>query len=81
MIKHLLFPAIIITLMATTVMVQTAARLEFELKDQFDRICRAEDYRGQVVILVGSDKDGSEFNAPWIGAIYGSIRGERNMTG
>lgn len=44
--------------------------LEFELEDQFLKIHRGTDFRGSIVLLVGSDKKGVEFNQTWIAAIH-----------
>ena len=53
--------------------------IPFELKDQFDRVYRGRDYGGHIVVLVGSDKDGSQYNGKWSRAIHESLRGEPNL--
>lgn len=50
--------------------------VDFELKDQFGKVYRAEDYVGKVVVLIGSDKGGSSFNGSWGNAIYEAVRDE-----
>ena len=44
---------------------ETEQLLDFELKDQFDNVHTREDVRGRILLLIGSDKDGSEFNEVW----------------
>ncbi len=43
--------------------------LEFELEDQFRKTHRGSDFRGSIVLLVGSDKKGVQFNQAWVEAI------------
>jgi hypothetical protein len=43
--------------------------LEFELEDQFKKTHRGKDFRGSIVLLVGSDKKGVQFNQAWVEAI------------
>ena len=38
--------------------------IEFEIRDQFDRIHTDGDLRGQVVLIFGTDRDGSRFGGP-----------------
>jgi hypothetical protein len=47
--------------------------IDFSMKDQFDREYRDADFRGEIVCLIGSDKDGSRFNRLWSQAIADSI--------
>jgi len=50
--------------------------IAFELKDQFGEVHRAVDFAGKVLVLIGSDKDGSSFNGKWGGAIYEAVKEE-----
>lgn len=47
--------------------------IDFELKDQFDRTYRDEDYLGNTFLVIGSDKKGREFNPKWALAIKRSL--------
>jgi hypothetical protein len=49
--------------------------IEFELQDQFENIYRDDDWRGDVVLLIGSDQEGSVFDAVWEKGIRDSIEG------
>ena len=50
--------------------------IQFEIKDQFDRIHTSAEYTGNIVMVIASDKDGSEFNRVWSPAINDSLQGE-----
>lgn len=54
--------------------------IEFELTDQFDRTYRGSDYAERVLYVVGSDKNGSQFNSLWAGAIFDALK-EDHETG
>lgn len=43
---------------------------DFELDDQFENVHRRADVADTIVLLIGSDKGGSEFNQAWGGAIH-----------
>jgi predicted transcriptional regulator len=47
--------------------------LDFEIEDQFKNVHRRSDVQGNIVILIGSDKDGSPFNEAWGKAIHESL--------
>ncbi len=47
--------------------------IQFRLKDQFDREYTDQDFWGRTVILVGSDREGSQFNEEWSKALYDSL--------
>ena len=53
--------------------------IEFELNDQFKNIHRDDDWRGDVVLLIGSDQKGSKFDAVWEKAIRDSMTGLVDM--
>ena len=44
---------------------QETSLIPFELEDQFDRTYRGVDYADRIVIVLGSDREGTEFNQPW----------------
>jgi len=47
--------------------------LDFELKDQFENVHRSSDVAGNIVLLIGSDRGGSQFNDTWGKAIHVSL--------
>lgn len=53
---------------------QKAGLIEFEMKDQFDSLYSHEALLDRVVILIGSDKDGSPFNNEWGKALHDSLQ-------
>jgi hypothetical protein len=50
--------------------------VDFALEDQFEQVHRRADFAGKILIVVGSDADGSSFNERWSKAIYDSLRDE-----
>lgn len=53
---------------------QEAGLIQFEMKDQFDSLYSHEALANCVVILIGSDKDGSPFNSLWGKALHDSLQ-------
>ena len=49
--------------------------IAFELKDQFDNVYSDKDYSQEILIVIGSDKNGSKYNPIWSGAINDFIIG------
>ncbi len=47
--------------------------LDFELEDQFKNVHRSSDIAGKIVLLIGSDRGGSQFNGTWGKAIHESL--------
>ncbi len=47
--------------------------LDFELEDQFKNVHRSSDIEGNIVLLIGSDRGGSQFNGTWGKAIHDSL--------
>lgn len=54
---------------------QETALIPFELEDQFERTYHGSDYSDRIVVVIGSDRDGSEFNARWGEAIHDALDG------
>ena len=50
--------------------------IEFKIEDQFEVEHGSDDYAGKVTLLIGSDKDGAEFNRLWGAALDDSLDGE-----
>lgn len=48
--------------------------IPFTLKDQFERVYTREDFLGKILLVVGSDKEGSSFNRLWGKAIHDSLK-------
>jgi hypothetical protein len=55
------------------------ALIDFELEDQFKRSYRDDEWRGNVLLLIGSDENGSQFDAAWEQAIRDSVTGRADM--
>ena len=47
--------------------------LDFELEDQFDEVHRRSDVQSNIVLLIGSDKGGSQFNEAWGKTIHDAL--------
>lgn len=47
--------------------------ISFKIKDQFDRTHTDQEFRGSILVIIGSDKGGVEFNDQWARAIRGSL--------
>lgn len=56
-----------------TLFAQDSTLVSFELKDQFDRLYTEKDFNGHIVIVIGSDKGGSQYNHSWGQAIHDSL--------
>lgn len=67
----LLFPPLILFVFA-----QESALIPFEIKDQFGYLHTEKDFIGHIVILIGSDKGGSQYNRFWGQAIHDSLANE-----
>ncbi len=52
--------------------------LEFRIEDQFKNKHSNEEYAGAVVLLIGADGGGAEFNAAWSTAIHGALEEHPN---
>ena len=58
---------------ATPAAGQQSTLVSFEIEDQFDRVHRETDYAGRIVIIIGSDREGSQFHDGWVSAIRDSL--------
>ena len=47
--------------------------INFQLKDQFGKNYSNEDFQNTTIVLIGSDKEGSQYNEEWITAIVDSL--------
>jgi len=50
--------------------------ISFELEDQFDREYTEKSWQDSILIFVGSDQGGSEYNPIWTKAIYDTLQKE-----
>ncbi len=58
---------------------QDSTLISFKMKDQFDRVYTDNQFRGSIVIITGSDKDGSQYNEIWKNAIFDSLKEEKEI--
>ena len=54
--------------------------ISFELKDQFEVTHSAADLAGAIVVMVGSDREGSSYNRVWSQALVDSLTGAAGLT-
>jgi hypothetical protein len=54
---------------------QTGSLIDFEIEDQFKEKHKDDDYRGLVLCVIGSDRDGADYNGVWESAIRDSMAG------
>jgi len=57
-------------------MANARALVDFRLTDQFGQAHAADEYRGAVVVVVGSDRGGSAYVPRWIDAVRHALAGE-----
>jgi len=50
--------------------------IDFSLADQFGRVHARDDYRGEVVVMVGSDRSGNRYVPAWLEAVRDGVAGE-----
>ncbi len=53
---------------------QDSTLIAFTFRDQFNNIYTRDDFAGHILIVVGSDREGSPFNELWSFAIYDSLK-------
>ncbi|KAA3618307.1 MAG: hypothetical protein D8M58_20605 [Calditrichaeota bacterium] len=58
---------------------QSENLIDFKIKDQFDKVHEKSDFSDKIVVIVGSDREGSKYNDLWVKAILDSL--EKNNTG
>ena len=75
---HRFLVLLFVLLGPTCVQAQGLELIDFNIEDQFDRSHRYTEYRGKIVVIVDSDKDGSEFNPLWSSAIHESLKNNSN---
>lgn len=78
--RHFLFkiaPACLALLLFTSMpaRAQDSTLIAFDMQDQFKQKHSDDAFRGHVVILIGSDRGGSDFNPRWGKAIADSLKG------
>jgi hypothetical protein len=63
-------------LSADIILAQDSTMIRFELKDQFNHVHTEKEFQNKLVILVGSDHEGSKYNDVWGKAIHDSLAGK-----
>ena len=53
---------------------QETKLISFEIEDQFDRVYTENSWKDSILIILGSDKDGSKYNPIWAKAIYDTLQ-------
>ncbi len=53
---------------------QDTTLVDFEIKDQLDRVHASQEYSGQSVVVVGFDRKGSDYRDRWVSALRDSLR-------
>jgi len=61
------------TLVTIPLAAQPSELVQFEMKDQFDTVHSHGDYAGRILIVIGSDRRGSEFHDDWEVALRDSL--------
>jgi len=51
--------------------------IDFKLEDQFDKMHTRSDYAGKIIVIVGSDRKGSEYNSQWVESLWDSIKTDK----
>ena len=72
--KFLLFLMIFSGIFTHAVFAQDSTLIEFELKDQFGRTYDQNGFEDQIIILLGADRQGSEFTDLWGTTLADSLR-------
>lgn len=52
---------------------QESTLIEFQLKDQFDRAYSHQSWQDQMLIVIGSNREGSQYNGRWGEAIHKAL--------
>ncbi|MEE2778650.1 MAG: hypothetical protein VYE73_18020 [Acidobacteriota bacterium] len=63
----------LVTLLIGTAAAHAQALPEFEIQDQFETVHRSSDYGGQVFYVLGSDREGGDYNEAWADAIKAGL--------
>jgi hypothetical protein len=72
MLKYLIFTLMFMNLNAG----ENKQLIDFEMEDQFDAIHKRSDYKTKVIIIVGSDRKGSDYNPLWVNPLVDSLKAE-----
>lgn len=66
----------LICLLSTAIFPQDSTLIDFKIKDQFGRTYTADSWPDSIIVIIGSDRKGSEFSGTWSGAIKDSLKNE-----
>jgi hypothetical protein len=58
---------------------QDSTLISFKIEDQFETVHTDKDYPASIVIIIGSDKEGSKYNGIWSKAIRDSLKHEKKF--
>ncbi len=64
---------VLTALTQTTLTAQQSKLASFEIDDQFGRVHRDFDYQGRVLVMIGSDREGSVFYDRWESVILRAV--------
>ncbi|MGH1365546.1 MAG: hypothetical protein ACRBF0_18435 [Calditrichia bacterium] len=59
---------------------QDSTLINFKLKDQFDKKYTKATWEGQILVIIGSDREGSKYSSSWGSAISDSMSGDPNYS-
>ena len=65
---------IFVLVLTGAIFAQDSSLFEFEMEDQFKKKYTHDQFEGKVLIVVGSDREGSRYNEAWSRAIYDSLK-------
>ncbi len=69
----IIIPAVFVIMLNSVAVSQTSVPFVFNINDQFDVSHTESEYLGHITIIIGSNKDGSEFNPIWSKAIHDTL--------
>ncbi len=64
----------IVLIQVVSLLSQDSTLFQFQMEDQFSEDHQYKDYIGKVLIIVGSDREGSRYNEIWSFAIHDSLK-------
>ncbi len=63
----------LLCLLPAAIFPQDSTLIDFKIKDQFDRVYTQDSWEDSIIVIIGSDRKGSEFSGTWSGAIKDSL--------
>jgi hypothetical protein len=68
-----LFCWLAVCLVSPTAIAADSTLIDFEIKDQFEKIHRDDDFRGRVVVVFAYDRKGNDYQDQWFSAMRDSL--------